>query len=80
MTDIYAGIKKKKRDKILPTGFILDKEKIYLSLNNGKILRIDIKTGKTQSILKISRKKISEPFINKKYMYIIKNDEIIRLN
>ena len=80
VTDIYAGIKKKKRDKILPTGFILDKEKIYLSLNNGKILRIDIKTGKTQSILKISRKKISEPFINKKYMYIIKNDEIIRLN
>ena len=45
-----------------------------------KILEIDIKTGKVSSILRLSRGKISEPFINGGKMFIVKNDEIIKLN
>lgn len=54
--------------------------KIYLSLNNGKILEININDGKLNNILKISRGNISSPFINEGKMFIIKNNGIIKLN
>ena len=36
---------------------------IYLSTNNGRILVIDVLTGKTKSTLKIDNEKISRPYI-----------------
>ena len=41
---------------------------------------IDIKNGKTESIFKISSDKISKPFINKNYMFVVKDNEIIKLD
>ena len=49
-------------------------------LNNGRILMIDIENGKTESIFKISSDKISKPFINKNYMFVVKDNEIIKLD
>ena len=80
ITDILKGIKSKRKSNLSLSGFIAGSKNIYLSLNNGKILKIDIKTGRVISILKITRGKISKPFINNGKMFIIKDNEIIKLN
>jgi len=80
ITDIFSNFKKKKRKKIKPIGFITGLENIYLSLDNGRMLIIDIQTGKTNSILKIDNDKISRPFVTNKNLYVIKDNAIIKLN
>ena len=62
------------------SGFVAGSSKIYLSMNNGKILQIDIKNGKLSTILNISRSKISRPFVNDGKMFIVKENSIIKLN
>ncbi len=80
VSDIFKDFKKKKRDKIKPVGFIIGLNKIYLSTDNGRLLIIDIATGKTDSILKIDSEKISRPFILDKNLFVIKDNAIIKLN
>ena len=58
----------------------MGKSNIYLTTDNGKLLVVDIKTGKTISILKIDNEKISRPFVLNKNLYIIKENSIIKLN
>ena len=80
VTDIFTNFSPKKIKKLSISGFVVGLNKIYLSLNNGKILEINISNGKLANILKISRGKISSPFINSGKMFIVKNDGIIKLN
>ena len=80
ITDIFQSFKDKKRKKISPQGFIVGKEKIYLTTSNGRLLIIDITTGKTVSMIKIDNEKISRPFVSNKNLFIIKENSIIKLN
>ncbi len=80
VTDIFRNFKKKKRDKIKPIGFIMGVKNIYLTTDNGRLLVIDIKTGLTNSILKIDNEKISRPFVLDKNLFVIKDNAIIKLN
>ena len=79
-TDIFKNFKPKKRSKIKPIGFIVGKNKIYLTTDNGRLLVIDLVNGVTLSTLKIDNDKISRPFVLKKNLYIIKDSSIIKLN
>ena len=80
ITNIFNNLNIKKRKKIAPVGFIAGAEKIILSTTNGRLLTIDIETGKTESILKIDSEKISRPFIFDEKIILVKNNAIIRLN
>ncbi len=80
VTDIFKKFKAKKRAKIKPTGFIMGLNNIYLSTNNGRILVIDVLTGKTKSTLKIDNEKISRPIILDKNLFVVKDKAIIKLN
>ena len=80
ITDIFNNYKSKKRKKIRPTGFIVGVRNIYLSTSNGRILVIDIESGKTISILKIDNEKISKPSVINKNLFVIKDNSIIKLN
>ena len=80
ITDIFTNFSPKKVKKMSISGFVVGLNKIYLSLSNGKILEINISNGKPTNILKISRGKISSPFINSGKMFIVKNNAIIKLN
>ena len=80
INDIYSFLKVKDREKIKPVGFLIGNEKIYLSNNDGKIIIIDLSSGKVMKTLKISRDQISRPFINNKFLYIIKNGFINQYN
>jgi len=80
VTDIFNNFKPKKRREILPTGFIVGLKNIYLSTNIGRLLVIDIKSGKTISTLKIDKDNISRPFVSNQNLYLVKDNAIIRLN
>ena len=80
VTDVFDQFKSKKRNKIKPVGFSISETDIFLSTNQGKLLIIDILTGKTKSTLKISKNKISRPFFSNKNLYLIKENSIIKLN
>ena len=71
---------KKKRNKIIPIGFIVGVDKIYLTTSNGRLFVIDILTGRTLSVLKIDNKKISRPFVLNQNLFIIEENSIIKLN
>ena len=80
VTDLFNQFKIKKRDKIKPVGFSISETDIFLSTNQGKLLIIDILTGKTKSTLKIGKGKISRPLFSNNNLYLIKENSIIKLN
>ncbi len=80
VTDVFQNFKKKKRPFIKPTGFIVGLNKIYLSTSSGRLLVIDISSGKIISVLKIDSEKISKPFVQGKNLFLIKDNAIIKLN
>ena len=80
VTDTFKNFKKKKRDKMKPVGFVVGLKNVYLSINNGRLLVIDIFTGKTVSILKVDNQKISRPIIFDKSLFVVKDDAIIKLD
>ena len=80
VTDLFQSFKIKKRKNIQPTGFVVGLYNIYLSTSNGRLLVIDIASGKTKSILKIDNEKISKPFIQNNNLFLTKDNAIIKLN
>ena len=71
---------KKQGSTIEPVGFIVGSKNIYLTTSHGRLIIIDITTGKPTSILKIDNNKISRPFVLNKNLFIIKDNAIIKLN
>ena len=80
ITDVFKVFGDKTRENIKPIGFISSYTKLMLSTSNGRLLTIDIATGKTESISKIDNDKISRPFVFKKKIILVKDNSIIRLN
>ncbi len=80
ITDVFNNFKRKARKEIKPTGFIIGLKNIYLTTNNGKLLLIDITSGKTITTLKIDNEKISRPYIFNKNLFVVKDNAIIKLN
>ncbi len=78
VTDVFLNFKK--REKIYPVGFVVAKNKIYLSTNNGRIVKVDVVNSEIEDIIKFNNEKISRPFINNGHFFLIKNNAIIRSN
>ncbi len=68
-----------KNKKVFPTGFIVAKNFVYVSLSNGRLLKVNIEDGKTKDIIKIDGDKITRPYILNKNMYILRNDAIVKV-
>jgi len=80
ISNIYNNIKEKKRSKIFPVGFVVGEKNIYLTLSNGRLIVVDITTGKSNLMLKIDNEKISRPIILDKNLFIVKNNSIIKFD
>ena len=80
ITSLFDQIKNYKKKNIKPEGFIVAKDKIYLSLNNGRLVIIDILSGKPIDIIKIDNEKISRPYVLNNDMFIVKDNAILKLN
>ena len=78
ITDVFSIFKK--REKIKPIGFVIAKNKIYLSADNGRILIINLSNSEIENVIKFNNEKISRPFINNANIFLIKNNGIIRSN
>ena len=77
VTNILKNIENKK-NKIKPEGFIIAKNKIYLSLNNGRLLKFNAVTGAQENIYKLGKSKIVRPNIFNNSMYLLKKNAIIK--
>mgnify|MGYP000310979640 CR=1 FL=1 len=77
INDIYEIYKPKERKKIKPIGFKIGNKKLNLTNNDGKILVVDLSTGKVVKTQKVSRETISKPFINNENLYIAENATLI---
>ncbi len=77
ITDMLKNIKDKK-NKIKPTGFVIARNTIYLSLNNGRLIKSNVITGEQESVHKLSGSKILRPKVFNGNMYLIKNNAIIK--
>ena len=80
VTNIFRNFKKRIRNNIKPVGFIMGINNIYLTTDNGRLLVIDIKSGKTSTVLKIDNDKLSRPFVSGKNLFLVKDDAIIKLD
>ena len=80
MTNVLNIIKNYKKKNIKPEGFIIANDKIYLSLNNGRLITIDTLNGKPIDIKKIDNEKISRPYILNNDMFIVRDNAILKLN
>ncbi|MDC0940267.1 PQQ-like beta-propeller repeat protein [Candidatus Pelagibacter sp.] len=80
VTNLYINYKAKKRSSIKPIGFIVGQTNLYLTNNDGKMIVVDLVTGNTTNIFKISNSLMSEPFIFNKNLYIITNGTIVQYN
>jgi len=80
ITDTLKVFKEKKKSQIHVVGFAIGTNKIFITTSNGRLLIIDIKTGKNNKIIKIDGNKISKPFINNNMLFVIKNKAIIKFD
>jgi len=75
--NLLINFKAKHRESIKPIGIVLGSDKIFLSLNNGKLIVASIQTGEIINTFKLDGNKISKPFIFDNKLYIIKDNSII---
>ncbi len=79
ITNLLKNIKNKKNE-IKPTGFIVGRNRVYLSLNNGRLIKTNLMTGVEENIFKLSSSKILRPNIFSDKMYLLKHNAIIKTN
>ena len=80
INDIFKNFKPKVKKNLVPTGFILDTNNLYVSTNFGKLLIVNIENASTKEILKIGKGKLSRPFVKNQNLFLIKDNAIIKLN
>ena len=78
-TNIKTKIKKKNWNDLANNGFLVGKNKIYLS-TNGKLNIIDLSDGLSKKIVDLDKKFIARPHIYEKSMYILSSNQIIKYN
>ena len=77
ITNMLKNIKNKK-NQIKPSGFILARNKIYLTLNNGRLVKADVTSGLEEKIYKLSNSKILSPNIFSDKIFLLKHNAIIQ--
>ena len=80
INDLYKNYKYKKRINILPTGFVVARNKIYLTNDDGKLIIADLNTGNILNIFKIAGGRISQPYVYGNNLLLIRNGSIIKYN
>jgi len=80
VNDLFKDMRKKRKKKYQPIGFLVGKSHVYLSTDNGRVLIINFKEGKIEKMLKLDNNKLQRPVYFNKSLYIAKDNSIIRLN
>ena len=78
ITNILSKIKK--REMLIPVGFVLGINRIYLSTSKGHLMIINIKNGKSTQIIRLDKNIISKPYIFNKNLLLIKDNSLLTIN
>ena len=78
ITNIFKNIENKK-NQIEPTGFILAQNKVYVSLNNGKLIKLNAVSGNEEGFYKIGKSRFNRPNVFVDGMFILKSNAIIKV-
>ncbi len=78
ITNIFKNIENKK-EQVEPTGFILAQNRIYISLNNGKLIKLNAISGNEEGFYKIGKSRINRPNVFDDSMFILKSNAIIKV-
>ena len=80
ITDLFINYKDKKRNNVIPVGFVVGNNNLYLTNSDGMMIVSELKLGNVIKIEKVSGGLLSEPFIFNENLYIIRNGSIIQYN
>ena len=78
ITNIFKNIENKKK-QVEPTGFILAQNRVYISLNNGKLIKLNAISGNEEGFYKIGKSRINRPNVFDNGMFILKSNAIIKV-
>ena len=76
-TYILDMFKPKQRKKLFMQGFLIASNKIYITTNLGYLIICSVDTGKAEKVSRISKSKLSEPFISNNNLYILNDKSVI---
>ena len=65
---------------LIPVGFVLGINRIYLSTSKGHLMIINIKNGKSTQIIRLDKNIISKPYIFNKNLLLIKDNSLLTIN
>ena len=80
ISDIFINYKNKKRKNIYPIGFVIGGKNLYVTNSDGKMIIVDVGTGKTTKIEKVSGSFVSKPFIFNENLFLVRNGSIVQYN
>ena len=80
INNIFKNFKIRKKNKIYPTGFILNHKDVFISTNKGRLLIMKLENGNIMDILKVSNSMISRASTRNNNMYLVKDNSILKLN
>ena len=80
VNDLFKNYKDKKRKNIYPVGFVIGDKNLFLTNSDGKIIVAGIESGNIIKTEKVSGGSVSEPFIFKNNLYVLKNGSIVQYN
>ena len=80
INDLYINYDKKERPEVLPTGFIVSMNRIYLTNDDGKLIIAGLDKGNILNTIKVAGDKISQPYVHENHLFLIKNGSIIKYN
>jgi len=78
ITNLFKEIENKKK-QIKPTGFVVAKNKVYTTLNNGRLIKTDLASSNQEGFYKVSKSKITRPNVFNDSMYMLKSNAIIKV-
>ena len=76
--NIFKYIENKKK-QLEPTGFIIAQNKLYISLNNGHLIKLNATSGNFEGYFKLGKSRIIRPNIFNDSMFILKSNAIIKV-
>ena len=80
ITDLFINYKDKKRNNVIPVGFVIGNNNLYLTNSDGMMIVSELELGNVIKIEKVSGGLLSEPFIFNENLYIVRNGSIIQYN
>ena len=79
-SNLKKYIKNFEKKKIFINGYLIVKNNIFISLNNGKLLKINLIDAKIDNLIKITKNQISRPYVNNKKMFFITENSLYKYN